>query len=351
MKKYFILLVVFCGIICFSACGGNDKDLRNYINKLNRECPFTLGEWATMEKIEYSNATVSMPFEVSKGLLNWETIHDNDAIFRDNALIGLSSSKELQTLLKLIVDAQAKLRILFFDEEGSYSMILDSKEIKENLQNGIDHEKYLKKSIENVKLQTPYKVAEGMMCVDVQLNDKYETVVIEVDESVYDMGFLELHAQNNLKYTMLNTEDIFTLQRLNLLVLVNRGIEYKYIGTSSRKMVRVIIEREFLEKVTNGNIGPLEQLNLIAAEERQQLPQLIENGLKLVDVIIDVKSYTYVYKVDESIYSIALLRNNISKSDIKQSVDEEINRGNTELRHLIELLKSANIGLAYKYKV
>lgn len=268
MKKYLRLIVFFCGLFSLSACGGNDKDLRDYIDKLNGECPLTLGEWATMEKIEYSNNTVSMPFEVSNGLLNWEAIQANDAIFRDNALIVLSSSEDLQTLLKLIVDAKAKLRIMFFDEEGSFSMILDFDEIKENIQDGIDHEKFLSKSIENVKLQTPYKVAEGMMCVDVQLNDKYETVVIEVDESVYDMGYLELHAQNNLKNTFLNTEDIFTLQRLNILVLVNRGIEYRYIGSSTRTMIKVFIEKEFLEKVINRNVGLLEQLDLMAAEER-----------------------------------------------------------------------------------
>ena len=290
-----------------------------------------------------------MPFDMSNGLLNWSAIQANDAIIRDNALSGLLSSKELQTLLKLIVDAEAKLQIMYFDKEGSYSLILDFNEIKENLQNGIDHEKYLSKSIENVKLQTPIKVADGMMCVDVQLNDKYETIVIEVDESIYDMGELEIHAQNNLKSTILNTEDFFTLQRLNLLVLVNRGIEYNYIGTSTRKIVKVLIEKGFLEKVINKNISPLEQLDLLAAEERQQLPQLIENGINLVDVFFDTKSYTYVYEVDESFYSIATFRNNISKSFFKQSVEEEISSGDTELLHLIELLKSANIGLAYKY--
>lgn len=351
MKKFLLLIVVFlCGIFSISACGDSDKDLKDYINELNSECPLKLGEWAIMEKGEYTNKTASVTISVSDGLLHWEAIQANDAIFRDNTLIGLSSSKEFQSLLKHIVDAKAKLQILFYDNGGRYSMIFDFKEIKENLQNGIDHEKYLNKSIENVKLQIPYKVAEGMKCVDVYLNDKYETIVIEVDESIYDMGYLELHAKNNLKNTLLNTEDFFTLQRLNLLVRVNRGIEYKYIGTSTGEIFSVFIEKEFLEKIATQNISPLEQLELIATEERQQLPQFIEKGVLLVDVFIDAKTYTYVYQVDESIYNIALFRNNITKSFFKQSIEEEKIIGDTEFLHLIELLKSANIGLAYKYE-
>ena len=89
------------------------------------------------------------------------------------------------------------------------------------------------------------------------------------------------------------------------------------------------------------------KLKAAVEQANKEFPMTVEEGLSITGISLEGDYVVYDAKVDESLYSIDLLKE--SKAELKKSIIEELGSGDTDVKEMIKLCKEADKGIAYIY--
>ena len=252
MKNFRIF--IFALLTVFLLGCKNDTKLRAYTEVLNRLCPISLGKYATMDDVTYADGTVTMTYTVADGVMNYESVRNNEDVFRRNMITSFANNDDenLKKLLDAIIDADAQMCVVFKEkEEDGMTVCFTAEELKEGTADQPDDPYILLQSLlDNTKLQTPHRLAEGLVMTDVRLDGNYFVYVYECDEDLYDIGMM----QQNLSFlkqavmSELNPDDALLGQMIDVLQKTGKGLAYQYTGSKSGQTATVYIESDELKR-------------------------------------------------------------------------------------------------------
>lgn len=244
MKKYFLYLVVATLALLLVSC--DNMELKKMIRETNKICPIRFSEWMTIDKVDYTNNTVTLTYTIDDDLMDFDYVRANEKAFRDNMLITFANNngEDFRKMIDAIIDAKANLDVVYKNNSGdNYTMHVTLDDLKANRPGASsDPERMLKATVDIAKSQTPQVVEEGMVMTDVNLDKMALTYVYICDETVYDIDLLQENS-NMVKESMLEELDNDPLFKptINLLIATNRQLLYKYVGSSSGKSCSISI--------------------------------------------------------------------------------------------------------------
>lgn len=119
MKKRFYILIAAFLTIAFSMCS-NDNELKLYVQAMNKICPYSIGDWGTLDEVNYTDGAVTMTYNLMEGLIDFEGVKANEEAFRNNTLMSYAnnSDKGFVKLIDAIVKAGADLNVVYMVGTG-----------------------------------------------------------------------------------------------------------------------------------------------------------------------------------------------------------------------------------------
>lgn len=235
--KRIIIIALAALSVAFAACT-NDSELRKAVEQFSKSCPTSLGEYATLDNVDYENHTVTMYYTMADGIFNFDALKANDKSFRNNMLKSYANNNEkgFAMFIDEIIKANAGMRLVFKDHQGnSHEMLISPEELKKNRPNpDASPDEMLKAMTDNTKLQLPEEVDECMIMTDVILDDNNYIFVYNIDESLYDIDIMRENSEI-IKGEMLKElkSDPLMTKTCNLIKKTGRGLVYKFVGLSS----------------------------------------------------------------------------------------------------------------------
>lgn len=242
-KIVFLLLATLS--ISSIACKNNG--LNNLVLAINASCPIYTEGFGSMDNVTYDNNTVSLSYTLEEDVMHFDAIRANNEAFRNNMLISYvnTPSQDLKIMFDEIVKAKANLCMNFTNEYGdtlSLHFTYDELEATRAGENA-NPEALLKSYVDNARLQTPQLIDTGLIITDMTIDANYFTYVYSCDEAYCDIDYMNEN-MGLLKEELLSIlDDNPWYQEIrDLLKATNRGLAYKYVGTSTDKTCTVLLE-------------------------------------------------------------------------------------------------------------
>lgn len=252
MNKFFHSLLALILVVVLCSWNGDDK-LKELVKYLNSRCPHPITESLTMEGAKYANDNVTMEFIIHGDLFNFEAAHSNEQAFRDNFLVLLAnySDETFQNFTELLVEEKANLIFVMKNEKGDkYTMRFTNMELKKVSENtDKDSDALLQSILANTKLNLPRQTENGVVMTDALMENGYFTYVFTCDESIVDIDLLQAsdaRIKGMLKKRFLEKQDAGVQLMCEILKATNRGIAFKYEGSTSGKTYICRIESDEL---------------------------------------------------------------------------------------------------------
>ena len=212
-------------------------------------------------------------------------------------------------------------------------------------------ETQLKDFVEMINLQCPLPM--GTWCTAEKM--EYDSGVVKMVFTVSD-GLMNFNAikdndeefRANMLISFANNQDSYFTQMFEYIIDANAAFEIELETRAGENYKMHFTIDELKENMPDGDADPEKLLQAMLFNTKIQLPQKVDVGTTLTDVKMDDKYFTYVYKCDESIVDISVLRYNSAL--VKLTIlNRVINPMDPVMKTMRELLKATNHGMAYKY--
>lgn len=242
----------------FASCTNYDRSdkLKEIIRAEEILPSYDLMLYDHLDKVEYRGTEVIITSIVNQNTVYIDAFNSFEATYREYILTYFSKplNKAFKEVLDAIIDNKANLNMVFISKKTGKkcTMRFTSDELRLNrLYNAEDNEKLLIIGTADCKNNLPQELSKGLVISDVILSDKYFTYVYSCDESIYDIEILRANTNTIKKDNIQNVNYVQEQDRdflifVNRLKITNRGIAYKYVGTTTGKSVIVFIEPEEL---------------------------------------------------------------------------------------------------------
>ena len=207
----------------------------------------------------------------------------------------------------------------------------------------------LKQELEQANKQLPMSIAYfTMQRMEIVGNDY--AVYMNVDEKQIDLDEY-VNDMNKNKSSVLtlvsgNHENFSDL-------LVKTGLNLKFVvsGNLSKRQKEVFLSSEDIKDNVGTNHDAKDIMKEMVEEMNEDLPDDWGDGLSLTSVYIDGNYVVYNIQTDETLLTIALLKQIVSEgNDMEESILEEFNSAtDPSEKMLIKYMKENNMGIKYVY--
>lgn len=248
-RRFFTLLAACLVFFTFTSC--NNIKIKRLVAGINQTCPLPFGDMGTMTGAQYEKNTVIFCYDLEH--LNFDAIKQNDSEFRNYMLSNYRNSydEDFVKTYTTIAESGSDLVLRLKQGDNTTDVRLTNEELKANMPQGkSDPENELQLLMAGSRMQLPLHVAEGMVGTDMKIEDKCFAYVFECDESIYNMGELKtnvLQTHDALLEVINNGEKSTFTNLVDLLRKTGRGLEYRYIGTTSGDSAVMCITPEELQ--------------------------------------------------------------------------------------------------------
>ena len=246
---FFALVLTLPYVSCGGNQSGNDKELKRAVKEMAKVCPLQMGSFMSIENMKYSHKTLTITYGIATGLMNFDSLRANEAVLRNNMLLGFANqqNESFKKIIDAVIRARADMKLVFIDGKGaSFELVITAEEIKSNRPGtDADPEVLLKTMLDNLRLQIPIDMGNGLVIKDVLLDENRCIYIYDCDESVIDIDRLNANIPEIKRYIIENFSDNNAAQELSRVIkATNRNLDYKYVGASSGKSVVVSIGPE-----------------------------------------------------------------------------------------------------------
>ena len=246
---FFALVLTLPYVSCGGNQSGNDKELKRAVKEMAKVCPLQMSDFMSIENMEYAHNTLTITYGIAAGLMNFDSLRANEAALRKNILIGFANqqNESFRKIIDAVIRARADMKLVLIDGKGaSFELVITAEEIKSNRPGtDADPEVLLKSIYDNLKLQIPIDMGNGLTVKDALLDENSFIYIYECDESVIDIDKLNENLSEMKRMILAEFSVDIAAQKLSELIkATNRRLVYKYVGSSSGKTVVVSIGPE-----------------------------------------------------------------------------------------------------------
>lgn len=245
MKKCLNLLMLMVVALAFAGCAG-DSALKMQIESGQKHCPMNLGMAGKLTSMSYDDKEHMVKFVLSlnKNVADVNDIKNDPETSREAMRLALSKG-DMNKLLKMMVDAEAGLRVVYKNRGSNDEYVLDfsAAQLKDIYNNPMDenavNKLMLTNQIKSERRRIPYTIDRGLKVTDIQDNGTNLVYVCEVDEDLYEIDDMA-NGKEELKQNMKKMlKDKAMRQQAEMLAALNKGFQYDYVGKPSGKTIVV----------------------------------------------------------------------------------------------------------------
>ena len=192
---------------------------------------------------------------------------------------------------------------------------------------------------------TSITLEEGFVTYTISCNDNMGTVMFTYNDDhikeMMMMSFFMTNAQGN------NNGNQF----LEILKKEKVGVKYVFKGSLSGEKVCSLTLDEIIALQNKLSANPNEALykfiSMSLAIGKAELPMLIDEGMELIDYLLEKDNIVLVVSLDESMYSLNAL--DMYKHELKMSLNETL-QTDPQSKAFLDLCKLSHSGLIYRYQ-
>lgn len=246
-----VILFISLSLLIMLTTGCQEIKLKAAIEVANKQCPMEMGEAGKITSIVFYGENVVYTFYLNEEIANIKALQKNPESMKTSLKTMFQNpSKEVKTLLDLVVKCKAGLQMIFIGKDSGEQVVceLTTDEIKEALNADVNASESelakLESQVHMANLQFPMKASEEVIIEKVELNDKAVIYICRVDEDLCDMDQIEANAvevKKGIVETLADQTDIATQLFIKYCVNCNRNITYRYIGNQSEVQHDVVI--------------------------------------------------------------------------------------------------------------
>lgn len=249
-KNLFICLIAM--LMTFTSCG--ESKLQKMVESTNSECPISIGELGEATEISLEDGYVVFTYAINEAYADIDALSENPETIKSGVVSALvQSSKDMFKLMKE-EHAGLKLKYIGKTSKKTFTMELSPEEcvsILDSVEKGTSDSPLdiLKNQIATTNVQCPMTVAEGMVIHELTLEGDYVVYYVNVDESMYDMEEMEANkyqSKIDIMSSLTDGSDPSVSHFIKSCTNADKGVAYKYIGSSSGKSFQINISKEEL---------------------------------------------------------------------------------------------------------
>lgn len=253
-KIAYVLLVAVTALV--SACSGGDSVLRKQIESGKKVCPMNMGPAGQLTTMDYDSdsRTVKFMITLNKSFADVKDLKADPDNARTSMALVLGKG-DMNKLLKMMVEADASLQVVYKNRGGSDEFVLDFpaselKEIYDNPMSDEDKDKMLLSTqVNSEKKKVPYQIADGLTVTNVEDTGKAVVYTCEVDEDKYEIEDMANGVDDLKKEMKKMLSQRVMRNQAALLAGQNRGYEYRYVGKTSGREVLVAFTADELRAI------------------------------------------------------------------------------------------------------
>ena len=283
MKSLFrsLMLVVFASVM-FTSCDENKKELKELVEKLNNECPVPLGDFGSVNSVQFDGEKVEMKFTSNEIYAPVSSLSNHQQEVKE--MLGVSFSKNENTKLveKIIATGVAFHTIFVGNQTGQraeFTMTADEfSDALAKYSNMNDQQKLIVIMYIGSKIKLPIVIdnitkLEGLSLTSDALKYKYEINDSEtgqnIDSAVSLLKYMILSQMaSSLKGGMMGERN---RQFYQALISCNQGTEYEYHELQTGKRITFRISTDEIQEVLNGKWD-----NQLSAQDWEDLGNALE---------------------------------------------------------------------------
>ena len=262
-----VILFISLSLLMMLTTSCQEIKLKAAIEVANKQCPMEMGEAGKITSIVFDGENVVYTFYLNEEIANIKALQKNPESMKTSLKTMFQNpSKEVKTLLDLVVKCKAGLQMIFIGKDSGEHQLgsssiglrigrgeqvvceLTTDEIKEALNADVNASESelakLESQVHMANLQFPMKASEEVIIEKVELNDEAVIYICRVDEDLCDMDQIEANAvevKKGIVETLADQTDIATQLFIKYCVNCNRNITYRYIGNQSEVQHDVVI--------------------------------------------------------------------------------------------------------------
>ena len=197
MVKLMVLMMI--ASVLFTSCDEKMKDLKEQVDKFNKECPISLGEVMTLNSAMLDENTVEMKYIANETISSISALNNHKEEVKEILVMSLSKETS-KVLVDKIIEAGANLRTVVVGGQSgmraSFEVTADDlKRAKEKFSNMTEGQKLIASNVLGMKLKLPVKIDDittmtGLSITPSALVYKYEINDRETGNDIGQIGGL-----------------------------------------------------------------------------------------------------------------------------------------------------------------
>lgn len=367
MLKKLTGLLAIVGLLTFAACGNknaaaNDEakqELAQEIENSRGSLPiyYPFGKLSAVTYDQEANE-VTVRLELDEMLDIQQSLWKSTAKGTTEKMKLMASSKSMSQLIKMLVEADADMKIEVEYTSDGISRTFDTEIPVEDLRQSLQHplsdeearQACLDIDMKNLREALPMDVGEGMNWIDIVYHKGDKTV-----EFVFDTEFNEQNGMAELDDNLFKPACIMLFAdpgaRIGAQTALTNDLSLRYTikDTASPKILSAVFSPQELREQLQANYTEEEATFAVfkagVEQGARDCPITAENGIVVRNIEIDGKDYVITIELPEPQFDVTQLRNTSNRDEQKAELIE----GLGEDREQLALLKQFIDRVIYRY--
>lgn len=256
MKRNIWLLGIVLFTVLLGGCSSPADKLEKSVEAENAQCPIGIGMIGSMTSIKYDKAenNVLINFLIKSDVVPLKEIKNADIMFSKIMKAGLSGSDKKE-VIQMVREAGASMTIRFVDDQNpalTTEIKFSSDDINEIAESNLSDEEINSIILENQiaidNSHCPMTIDEGLKIISVAEEDSNVVYTCQLDEDFNDIKLFEPLKEELRANMKENFSDPTMKEFLSLLVALNKGFVFRFVGDKSGTTIDISYTPEELKE-------------------------------------------------------------------------------------------------------
>lgn len=161
-EKVTLMMLIILGAILFVSCNNKIKELKEHVDKLNKDCPIAFNDLMTINSIMLQDDVLEIKYSANETIASISALNNHKEQAKESLMIGLSKETS-KGLVDKIIDADVKLRAIFVGDQSNMRAIFEFtadelRKAQERFSNMSEAQKLVMSSVLGMILRLPLRI-------------------------------------------------------------------------------------------------------------------------------------------------------------------------------------------------
>lgn len=239
---------LFLVVMLLSACATPEKRLNEAVKQVNSECPIGYGMAGELSKVAVEDTSVVLSLKMNESFVNLDALKANPSMLKTTLkTLFIDPPYAVRELLELMIVCKKSLRCVYegasSDKSASATLTVD--DIQNLLDAKVDeaekNDARLEESIKISNLSCPVDLGNGLVMEGMQVEGDNVVYVYSLDETQADIEQMKTKTaqiRQGIRQS-LSSNDPSLRQFVQMCVDCNKGIVYRYVGSTSGDILEI----------------------------------------------------------------------------------------------------------------